>query len=86
MKTKPSTVHSACKIRSSATENQPQHTRGWLGPVLPSRHLSLFPQVPSALLFVLCPGCSPPSANTSTPQTMCGYQGMEDSKAALVHS
>lgn len=67
MKTKPSTVHSTCKVRSSATENQPQHKCRWLGSVLLSHHLSLSPKCPGAWLFVLCPGCSPPSADTSAP-------------------
>lgn len=86
MKTKPSTVHSACKTRSSATENQPQHTGRWLDPVLPSCHLSLFPQVPRSLALCALSRVQPTISKYLHPLRPCGYQDMEDSKAAPVYS
>lgn len=80
MKTKPSTVHSTCKIRSSATENQPQHKCRWLSPVLLSHLLSLFPQVPRSLALCALSRMQPDISKYLHPQPM------EDSQAALVYS
>lgn len=86
MKTKPSTVHSTCKVRSSATENQPQHKCRWLGSVL-SHHLSLSPKCPEPGSLCFVQGAAHHQRIPPTPQTMCGCQTMEeDSQAALVPS